>query len=228
MGAVPNEGRKMASLATPIAMWVGLLGIGAGEEGYKNVKPVIYQKEVKEVPDIWALEFVFRNPRYILVDIPGKGRKLVWYMTYKVINRTGAPRVFMPSFELVTDKGQVYQDSILPRAELAVKMREDPTQPLFNPIQMASKPIDPTPKESAPIVRRGVVFWEDVDMSTKTFTIFVTGLSNGYHKVDDPNAKGKEKLLRKTLKLDFTKYGDVYNNHEKEIKFSGEPTWVYR
>lgn len=214
----------MGSLLTPVVFMVLLAG---GEEGFKDVKPVIYQKENKEVPDIWVLDFTFRDPRYIMVDVPGKGRKLIWYMTYKVVNRTGAPRTFLPSFELVTDQGKVYRDVIMPRAEKQVMLREDPTQPLMNSVSMA-RPIPPTPKEGAPIVRRGVVFWEDVDMSAKSFSIYVTGLSNGYHKVDDPMNKGEEKLLRKTLKLDFVKPGDVYNPTEKEIRFTGDYTWIYR
>lgn len=205
--------------------WLALL-LATGEGNFQAVRPITYQWESKGVPDIWVLNFEFRTPRYIMVDIPGKGRKLVWYMTYKVVNRTGAPRTFLPSFELVTAKGQTYKDVILPRAEKAVMLQEDPTQPLLNSVTVA-KPIPPTPEKGAPIVRKGVVFWEDVDMNAKEFTIYVTGLSNGYHKVDDPQNKGGEKLLRKTLKLEFTKPGDVYNPHAKEIKFKGEPTWVY-
>ena len=55
-----------------------------------------------------------------------------------------------------------------------------------------------------------------------------TGLSNGYHRVDDPGDKGKEKLLRKTLKIDFFKPGDEFNPRETEIKKQGDPTWIYR
>lgn len=198
----------------------------ARDENFKSINPVIFQRESKEVPDIWALDFIFRDPRYIMVDVPGKGRKLIWYMTYKVVNRTGQPRVFLPSFELVTNNGKVYPDIIMPRAEKAVAMREDPTQPLLNSVDM-TKPIPPTPKDSAPVVRRGVVFWEDPDMSAKSFSVFVTGLSNGYHKIDDPAAPGKEKLLRKTLKLEFSKLGDVHNPNEKEIRFL-DSSWIYR
>ena len=150
---------------TPIVVWIGLVGPGAGgEEGYKAVRPVIYQREQKEVPDIWVLEFTFRNPRLIMVNIPGKGRKMIWYMTYKVVNKTGQPRTFIPNFELVASgpdrETKVYKDVILPQADAQVTLREDPTQMLQNSVLM-SKPIPPTPSNGAPIVRYGVVFWED-------------------------------------------------------------------
>lgn len=217
----------MTYLVAVTALLGPLWAAAGGEEGFKTVKAIPFQAEKKEVPDIWVLDFTFRNPRYIMIDVPGKGRRLVWYMTYKIVNRTDQPRSFMPSFELSTDTGKTYHDSILPRAEKAVTVREDPTQPLLNSVTI-SRPIPPTGAEGSDVVRRGVVFWEDVDMNAKRFSVFVTGLSNGYHRVDDPMDKGKEKLLRKTLKLDFRKLGDVYNPRESEIRFEGEPTWVYR
>src|SRR4051812_18010417 len=41
---------------------------------------------------IYILEFQFRPVRMIEVDLPGKGRRRVHYMYYRVVNRTGEPR----------------------------------------------------------------------------------------------------------------------------------------
>lgn len=217
----------MSGMFASVALWIGLAGVGAGEHGYQAVKPQIFDSEKKVVPDIWVLEFIFRNPRYIMVDIPGKGRKLVWYMTYKVVNRSDKPRQFIPQFTLVTEKGDTYPDAILPRAEKAVLAREDPTATLYNSVTISSQPIPPTPEESLPQARYGVVFWEDVDMTAKQFTVYVTGLSNGYVTVKDPKT-GEVVVRRKTLKMEFVKPGDIYNPTEKEIRFSGDPAWIYR
>ena len=81
-------------------------------------------KEDKE--DIYLLDFKFKDPRTISVDIPGRGKTLVWYMWYEVSNRTGAPRFFHPTFELVTlDKNTKHVDEVLPTVEEAIRRLED-------------------------------------------------------------------------------------------------------
>lgn len=223
-GADDNAPAKAEGTTAPIKR-AG--GAGRGEFNYKTVQQVVFDREKKAVPDIYVLEFTFRNPRYIMADIPGKGRKLVWYMKYKIVNRTDKPRLFIPTFTLVTDKGKVYKDTILPRAERAVMNQEDPTQPLLNSVMMSEKPIPPTPAESNAITRTGVVFWEDVDLETKSFSVFVSGLSNGYVRVYDDKAQ-KEVLRKKTLQLNFKKLGDQFLVDNKEIRLEGDPIWDYR
>lgn len=204
-------------------------------QNYKTVKPFTFDEETKRVPDIWVLDFQFRDPRYITVDIPGKGRQTVWYMTYKIVNRTGEPRSFVPQFTIVVETGKspgkVVQDVILPSAERAVRMKEDPTVDLFDSVTIATKPIPPTPaKEALPIERNGVVFWEGVegdDDNVKAFDLYVTGLSNGYTQIEDPKTK-QIVLRRKTLRLKFAKPGDSTGAVRAKIEFTGDPTWLYR
>src|SRR5438552_15652053 len=63
--------------------------------------------------DVWALDFRFKDPRLIKVNSPGQGTRIYWYLWYQVINRTGEPRTFAPTFELVTlDYPGVYRDDI--------------------------------------------------------------------------------------------------------------------
>src|SRR5256885_1661012 len=94
------------------------------ERAPKNRKPACGEREAKpqvnvldkddiRKPDskIWVLELKFYDPRLITVDIPGRGRKLCWYMKYQVINNTPDPHYFIPDIELVTlDKPGVYKD----------------------------------------------------------------------------------------------------------------------
>lgn len=217
----------MSTTIAPLLMALGLATTG-GELNFETVKPLVYDSEKQAVPDIWVLNFDFRKPRYIMVNIPGKGLKRVWYMTYKVSNNTGTPHTFIPRFTIVTSKGEVFDDVILPRAEEAVMAREfpDSSQKLLNSVTIAKEPIPPTPSESVSVFRRGVAFWEDVDKSdAKAFTIYVTGLSNGYVKVD--GEQGEEIMRRKTLKLEFSKLGDLLDQREYEIRYI-EGSWIYR
>jgi len=225
---IGQETVRMSPTLASLVVGLGLAGVGGGEFGYKQVPPLVLDQEKKTAPDIWVLEFTFRKPRYIMAEIPGKGRKLVWYMTYRIVNRSEEERTFVPQFTLVTEDGTAYNDVILPRAEKAVIALEDPTMTLHNSVTIAGSPLAPTPKESVDNARNGVAFWEDVDMKSKRFSIYVTGLSNGYVKVTDKDDAAKVEMRRKTLRLDFEKLGDEFNPTAKEIRFVGEPAWIYR
>ena len=225
---------KAVARLTVVFGIVGSVGVAlaqlpgeAGIDGFRTIPPYVMEQEKLEVPDIWVMPFEFRNPRYIMVDVPGEGRKLIWYMTYRVFNPSDKPRRLIPQFTMVTDKGKVFKDIVLPSAEQAVRLREDPTRPLFNSVTISKTPVPPTPKEGKPIIRDGVVFWEGIDMkNTKGFDIFVTGLSNGYHRATHPKTK-EQTLLRKTLRLKFSKPGDELYPDPKEIRFVRD-AWTYR
>src|SRR5438128_10927791 len=66
---------------------------------------------------IWVLDFKFYDPRTITVDIPGRGRRICWYLKYQVINNTNEPRTFIPDFVIVTPAkpGGAYHDPSLPK-----------------------------------------------------------------------------------------------------------------
>ncbi|MFN6050805.1 MAG: hypothetical protein ACK47R_08225, partial [Planctomycetia bacterium] len=77
---------------------------------------------------IWVLDFKFKDPRLVKVDIPGRGQKVCWYLWYQVINYTGKPRRFIPEFEVRTiDQNTIHKDQILPKVQKAVIRLEDPT-----------------------------------------------------------------------------------------------------
>lgn len=208
---------------------VALAFLGDGPFNYSAVAPTPADGD-QRVPDIWTLKLNYRAPRYIMVEIPGKGRRLIWYMRYYLINETGKPRQVIPKFTIVTDQGDVFEDIVLPSAQRAVTMREDPTKPLLNSVTIAKEPIPVTPIEGKPIEVHGIAFWDGGEklMKAKSFDIFVTGLSNGYVKVEPKEDGSSEEMLRKTLRLPFSKPGDVYNPDQKEIRMSGSPSWIYR
>src|ERR1700682_938900 len=52
--------------------------------GY-NERDVKQQPNGEDKDGIWVLDFRFKDPRLITVDIPGRGRRLCWYLWYQVI-----------------------------------------------------------------------------------------------------------------------------------------------
>jgi hypothetical protein len=179
---------------------------------------------------IWVLNFSFKDPRYITVDIPGRGRKICLYLWYQVTNYTKEPRILIPDFELVTlDKPGVYHDQILPKVQEAVRQIEDPLDHLKikNSITIASDPIPVSKPDAAPRTITGVAIWDDVNPDATRFSIFVSGLSNGWSLAEIP-PDNKQVVRRKTLQLNFKRLGDRFYQHSGEIQFVPPAEWVYR
>ncbi len=208
------------------------LGVGlalAANPNEREVKPGpdVLDKDDITKPDskIWCLDFKFKDPRIITVDVPGKGRRVCWYLWYQVINRTKEPRTFIPDLELVTlDKNTAHRDQVLPKVQDAIRQVEDPTDYLKikNSVTIASEPIPVSKEEAAAKPMTGVAIWDDVNPEAQHFSIFVSGLSNGW-AVTDPVGADKEPVVRrKTLQLNFKRLGD------KEIQFIPPAQWMYR
>jgi len=199
-----------------------------------SAKPDINVEDKDDVrkPDskIWVLDFKFYAPRIITVNIPGRGRKLCLYLKYQAINNTPDPHVLIPDFELVTlDKPGVYHDQVLPEAQEQIRLIEDPTGylNLKNSVTIADKPIPGTKPLAKPTVVNGVAIWDNVDPDASRFSIFVSGLSNGWSLAEIP-PDNKQIVRRKTLQLNFKRLGDKYYQHSGEIHFVPPVEWVYR
>ncbi len=197
--------------------------------GAFNVHEVKVQSNVQDKGEIWVLDFLFKDPRLITVDIPGRGRKLCWYMWYQIVNNTGQAHTPTLDFELVTlDKPGVYQDEVLPKVQEAIQKIEDPTGflEIKNTVTIR-RPLSPSKKDALPHAVTGVAIWDDTTKEqnlrdTTRFSIFVSGLSNGW-SVDDNG-----KVRRKTLQLNFRRLGDRFYQDSREIRFVAPEEWVYR
>lgn len=179
--------------------------------------------------DNWTLNFRFKDPRIITVDVPGRGKKIIWYMWYQVYNLTKEPRYFLPDFELKThDYESVHSDEIMPAVQVAISQIEDPTGRvgIKNSVSINKEPIPVTPENSFPRAITGVAIWTDIyDRAPKTnrFSIFISGLSDGWRK--DP----KDGIIRrKTLQLNFQRLGDEIQNDANAIRWVDNPIWIYR
>src|SRR5262249_40557627 len=69
--------------------------------------------------------------------------------------------------------------------------------------------------------------WDDVNPDANRFSIFVSGLSNGWSLAEIPPGN-KQVVRRKTLQLNFKRLGDRYYQHSGEIQFVPPAEWVYR
>jgi len=241
-------------LLAVLAALVGLVGLSSAappnEREVKEENPVI-SAEASKGGKLWVLDFKFKDPRLIKVNIPGQGQKLCWYVWYQVVNRTGEPRSFVPDFELVThDTRMTYRDQILPTAQEAISKEEDPTgyYKVKNSVTIAAEPIPASLPKATPKVVTGVAIWTDPneinpedDEATKDrkkkmaklidsnkYSIFVAGLSNGWSLTDPIPPSTKHVIRRKTLQMTFQRLGDKYLMKSEAIRFMPPIQWIYR
>jgi hypothetical protein len=233
----------MLWIALAVVLPVGAV-LAAGPFNEREAKP---QRNVEDKEGIWVLDFRFKDPRLITVDVPGRGRRLCWYMWYQIINNpppdgqgSKDPVTFYPEFELVTlDKPGNYHDQVLPKVQDAIQQIEDPAGyaekkrervpylDLKNSVTIASQPIPPSKPDAFPRAVTGVAIWDDVPPDTTRFSIFVSGLSNGWAQASSVR-DGQPVILRKTLQLNFRRQGDHTYQDAGEIRFVPPAQWLYR
>ncbi|MEM6328898.1 MAG: hypothetical protein AAF790_01485 [Planctomycetota bacterium] len=175
-------------------------------------------EQVRFRRDVWNLDFGFKPLRMIFVDLPTRTgemrRTLVWYLVYRVDNRSDAlspseeqdgyfsvapqpaqPRRFLPHFVLegqdVDDAGnklyRAYLDRVIPAAVEPIRRRELPGRRLLTSTQMAEQPI-PVGSEDDEQTVWGVATWTDIDPEMDFFSVFVRGLTNAYRWRDPQGA----------------------------------------
>jgi len=200
--------------------------------------------------NVWVLDFRFKAPRLIKVDIPGRGSRICWYLWYQVINNTGEPRTFIPDFDLVTqdtDNPGSYHDEVLPKVQEAINKIESPTNADYlmakNSVTISNQPIPVSKADAYPVAVTGVAIWDGTNADPKKrdgkkkdladsnrFSIFVSGLSNGWVLTDPPGGKGDDLpvVRRKTLRLEFKRRGDRFLLDARDISFQPPAEWIYR
>jgi len=155
--------------------------------------------------DIWSLEFAFKPPRTIEVDVPVEGlkmrRKRIWYLVYRVRNVGGrrtvtapdepAEREVRPFEKAVRFLPQFVLESRQPlgRQEGSIAYRAYLDRVLPTALSAIRQREDPRQEflDSAAMAARdlepgetrwGVATWEDVDPRITFFSIYVRGLTN--------------------------------------------------
>ncbi len=167
---------------------------------------VVEQGRNRDFPrDIWCLEFAFKPPRQIDVDVPSRElrmqRKRLWYLLYRVKN-VGARKIvmedgdatrlktetvkkpvrFLPHFVLESNEGLSSAEGALAYRAYLDRLVPNALDPIRQREDMRLDIHDSarmTERDIAPGEERwGVAIWEDVDPRIDTFSIYVRGLTN--------------------------------------------------
>lgn len=175
---------------------------------------------------IWVLDFSYKPLRLRTLETPGKGRRVVHYLYYRVTNHTGEPRALIPQFTLITDTGKRYEEAVIPSAVKQIQNREDPSIPLIGAVDIDGM-LPVSSKKNVDDAVYGVAMFENVDPKADGLHVYVRGLSDGHKDVTPPGAD-KPVTQYKTLRLDFIRRGDHIDLKEREIHLSDPPyEWIY-
>ena len=174
-------------------------------QGAKHTTLVELAKNLEFERDIWCLEFAFKPPRLIDVDVPvgelKMQRKRLWYLVYRVRNAGGrrtvidkedptqrtiksfeTPVRFLPHFVLESHEGLTESEgetayrSYLDRV---IPNAIDPIRRREDPARKLFNSADMAATDILPGEERwGVAVWQDVDPRIDFFSIAVRGLTN--------------------------------------------------
>lgn len=196
-----------------------------GAPGF-NVQMVDASLLPRDKQGIWVLDFAFKPLRMITVEVPGKGRRQIHYLYYRVVNRTGKPREFVPQLTILTDTKKRVEEAVLPKAVDLIKAREDGSIELLGAVDISGV-IPPSTKEGTDDAVFGVAMWDGVDPHADRMSIYIRGLSDGYQQASSADG-GKPVVKYKTLRIDLIRRGDARNLNEKEIQLN-DPAyeWIY-
>lgn len=173
------------------------------------------------VPVSWELEFEYTRVQPITLRLPGeKEPQTFWYLLYTVTNRTGADQIFVPSFVLFTDTGQVLRAGQGVSTTVFKAIHKRHKNPLLKDLVHTAGRI----LQGEDNARYGVAIWRDFDPAGRKFDVFIGGFSGERAKVDLPSPvevteegpDGKtrkvtktEVILAKTLRLSYAIPGEA-------------------
>jgi hypothetical protein len=201
--------------------------------------PTVGAPEPSQAQIEWQLDFVYKTPKPIFVKVPGKAEpQLFWFMVYKVTNRTGEDRFFVPDIVLYTNTGQIRRAGQGVNVAVYEHIKQLLNEPLLRDnVGMTGKML-----QGADNAKHGVAIFTDFDPKAAGFDIFVGGLSGEFAVVNLPtpievtevNADGEEQtvtkssvVLGRTLKLSYGIRTEARSRIEAKPELK-DKTWVMR
>ncbi len=223
-----------------------------GDEGFNHKVPATtVGNERSRQASLWVMEVDLKPMRLIWVDMPdpktGEVKpELFYYLCYRAVNRPveipatreteprnrpdpePGPAFFIPEFTLIptdTDEKQIFLDAIVPKVVEAINRKE--RRKFKNSVTIVgSIPKATTEKANDDNALYGVAVFRGVDPDIDRFNVYMNGFSNGYEASKGPD--GEPLMLRKTIQQKFWRPVDKFDAESLEIRFDGDPVWIFR
>ncbi len=170
----------------------------------------------------WDLEFSYDKPRPIAVKGLDGRMHWFWYLPYKVVNRTGQDRMFVPEFTIATDEG----DIIAAGRGVPSAVYDAIAQRMNNPLLESPARIVGKIRQGNDNAKEGVAIWPAFEADITRLTVFVGGLSGETQLVDVPG-QDQPTLTSKTLMIDYDLPGRPADPQDQPVTAAGK-RWIMR
>lgn len=212
------------------------------------IPPVPTEEDLSQI-GVWTLDVYMKPMRMIPIELtdPATGTKkteYIRYITYRAVpkkveqrvaenapenqfDEPVSPPLFIPEFTLVitdNDRHEEHQDQVIPEALVAINKREKANYKSSVSVVGALPEVTEDGAPNPGIM--GVAMWRGIDPEADRYTVYMTGFSNGYRKIEGPD--GKPAILTRTIVSKYIRRGDRFLQKEAEIELDGDPKWIYR
>jgi hypothetical protein len=191
------------------------------------------------VPSSWQFQIQLGQLRSIRMRAPGEIEpRTFWYLRYRLINRTGDERKFIPQIALYTKTGQLIRAS----QDVPTAVHRQIKSIYNDPLLRSQSGMTGRILQGADNAPRGVMIFRDFDPDAGQVDIFIGGLSGETVRIQLPqpvqvksiNDDGeliekevRELTLSKTLRLTYEISGDLKNRRNLSASLK-EKEWIMR
>jgi len=149
----------------------------------------------------WQLRLDTGDLRFYRDRESGEG---YWILVYEVTNETNADRLWVPSFELVTDRGEIIADSDNVPRVIQLRVFDIFNDPLMMPQSDAIGPILQGEENAI----KSIVIWKAGREDVREIQVFADGVSGDTAKITHP-ITGELHKLRRVIQLSWFVNGSV-------------------
>jgi hypothetical protein len=170
----------------------------------------------------WQLTLDTGDLRFYRDKVTGDG---YWLLIYEVTNETGDEHHWIPSFDLVTDQGEIIADGEGVSRQVQLDLLEIFGDPLLESQSDASGPLLMGEENAV----RGLVIWKAGHEDVNEVQVFASGVSGDTADVLHP-ITGKKHKLHRVLQLSWFVHGTVDQVELKPLipRPVGGGTSIYR
>jgi hypothetical protein len=191
------------------------LTLGAPRRAQAYPEPSLLQRD-------WQFDFKYDTPKPIAVrDLNGVVR-WYWYMSYKVVNDTGAERLFIPEITVATEEGDIIRAGRGVPAVVFARIRDrEGGRLLESPSSVVGRIL-----RGQDNARESVAVWPAFNHDVTNVSIFVGGLSGEARDLRHP-VTGETVLVNKTFMIDFDFPGNPTSPQYQRVAPKGD-RWIMR
>jgi len=184
-----------------VASLLAPLSVGGGLVPLVGAATVLAEPSAHAQSRDWEFDFLPGELRHFVDPVDGKA---YWYLTYRVVNRTGSERMWAPTFQLYGDRGQLLSSG----REVPARVTKALIDKAGTPFTQDQYQILGELRVGEENAKDGLVVFPSPDPEITELTLFVGGISSRINRDPDP-VSGEPRTRRRHLRLDYLMAGEA-------------------